>query len=58
MYIHLSLDTKPMILSMDALKLMLFSYNVLDAIDVSHQPVAIFPVTPILVVLLFQHSHE
>lgn len=42
MYIHWSLDTKSMILSMDALKLMLFSYNVLVAIDLSHQPVAIF----------------
>lgn len=42
-----------MILSMDPLKLMLSSYNFLIAIDLSHQPVAILPATPILVILLF-----
>lgn len=36
MYIHWALDTKPMILSMDPLKLMLSSYNFLVAIDLSH----------------------
>lgn len=50
---------KRSVLSMDPLKLMLSRYNLLAAIDLSHWPVAVFPITPTLVILsLCQHSQN